>query len=70
MKTIKKLTTFVDDVQYDCEIYHSWDDNDYFFVHGQPVDAKVLFQSETINGYLVVTEDDNGERIAWTCEEA
>lgn len=69
MKTIKTLTTYIDGIQYDCEIYHSPNGNDYFFVHGQPIDMKVLFQSETVNGYLVVAEDDNGERMAWTCEE-
>lgn len=69
MKTIKNLTTFIDGKQYDCEIYRNRDGEDYFFVEDQPVDMKVIFTSETINGYLVVTEDDGGARMSWCCFE-
>lgn len=69
MKTIKDLTTFIDGKEYNCEIYRTGNDEDYFFVEDQPVDMKVVFSSETINGYLVVTEDDGGERMAWCCLE-
>ena len=69
MKTIKNLTTFIDGKQYNCEIYRNGMDEDYFLVEDQPVDMKVVFASETINGYLVVTEDDCGERMTWCCYE-
>lgn len=68
MKTIKNLTTLIDGKQYNCEIYRNSKGEDYFFVENQPVDMKVVFASETINGYLVVTEDD-GERMTWCCNE-
>lgn len=70
MKTIKNLTTFIDGKQYNCEIYRSTNGNEYFFIDGQPVDMKVIFCTETIDGYLVVTEDDYEQRMSWTCEEA
>lgn len=69
MKIIKNLTTFIDSEQYNCEIYRNYKGEDFFFVKGQPVDMKVVFASETINGYLVVTEDDCGERMTWCCNE-
>ena len=69
MKTIKELTTLIDGKQYNCEIYRSKDDNEYFFVEDQPADMKVVFASETINGYLVVVEDEYGERMTWCCYE-
>lgn len=69
MKTLKNLTTFIDGKEHNCEIYRNRKDEDYFFVEDQPVDMKVVFASETINGYLVVTEDDSGERMSWCCLE-
>lgn len=69
MKTIKNLTTLIDSKQYNCEIYRNCKGEDYFFVQDQPVDMKVVFASETINGYLVVAEDDCGERMSWCCYE-
>lgn len=69
MKTIKNLKTFIDGQEHNCEIYRSFNGNDYFFVKDAPVDMKVVFASDTVNGYLVVVEDDNGERSSWTCFE-
>lgn len=69
MKTIKELTTLIDGKQYNCEIYRNSKGEDNFYVEDQPVDMKVVFASETINGYLVVTEDDYGERMTWCCCE-
>lgn len=69
MKTIMKLTTLIDGKEFNCEIYRNAKGEDIFFVEDQPVDMKAVFASETINGYLVVTEDDCGERMTWCCNE-
>jgi hypothetical protein len=69
MKTIKLLTTKINGVNYEAEIYRNCHNDDYFFVNDQPVDMKVLFHSDTINGYIVIAEDDYGQRMVWECEE-
>ena len=69
MKTIKLLTTKINGVTYTCEIYRNRLGVDYFFVKDQPVDMKVLFCSDTIDGYVVITEDDYEQRMVWNCEE-
>lgn len=70
METIKTLKTLVNETYRDCLIYKSPNGNEYFFVEGEPIDEKVLFHSETISGYVVIIEDNNGERMLWICEEA
>ena len=69
MKTIKLLTTKIDGATYMCEIYRNSLGEHYFFVNDQPVDMKVLFCSDTIDGYVVITEDDYEQRMVWECEE-
>lgn len=69
MKTIKLLTTKINGVTYTCEIYRNNLGEDYFFVNDQPVDMKVLFCSDTIDGYVVIAEDDYEQRMVWECEE-
>ena len=70
MKTIKNLTTFIDDKSYNCEVYHSLNGNDYFIIDDQPVDMKVLFHCDTLDGYIVITEDEDGQRMVWMCQES
>ena len=70
MKTIKELTTIIDGKQYNCEIYRNAKGDEYFTIDEQPVDMKVLFRSETIDGYLVVVEDDYEQRMSFSCELA
>ena len=38
------------------------------FIRDQPVDHRVIFKTKTIDGLLVVTEDDDGYRYSWTLE--
>lgn len=70
MKTILKLTTLIDGYEYNCEIYRNAKGDEYFTIDEHPVDMKVIFRTETIDGYLVVVEDDNGERMSCLCELA
>jgi hypothetical protein len=70
MKTILNLTTLIDGKEYPCEIYCNYTAREYFTIDEQPVDMKVLFRTETIDGYLVVVEDDYGQRMSFSCELA
>lgn len=70
MKTILNLTTLIDGQEYPCEIYCNHKNDEYFTINGQPVDMKVIFRSETIDGYLVVVEDDYEQRMSFSCELA
>ena len=69
MKTIKPLQTKVNGIIRECEIYKSFNGNEYFIVNDEPVDMKVLYHCDTINGYVVIVEDDYEQRMVWECEE-
>lgn len=65
----KNLIIFIDSKLYNCEIYRNSNGNEYFRIEGQPVDAKIIFHCDTIGDYVVITEDDDKQRIAWMCQE-
>lgn len=64
------MRTFINDQFYPCEFYMGGKNRniEMMFIHDQPVDHRVIFKTETIDGLLVVTEDDDGYRYSWTLE--
>ena len=65
---MNNMQTLINNKYYNCTLYKSADETLRFYVEDQPVDMNVLFHSNTIDGYIIITEDDYNQRMVWRCE--